>query len=78
MKPGSVTEEGWVIDWKGDFRPAGDVWIPWDLGTTRNDRRNRRAKLMSAFGWSTVRPVQWPSLPPKEGLMCITRREVRL
>lgn len=66
MLPGSLTPDGYVVDYQGRTSRSGPCFIPADI-------KPLRKAMMGMAGWCVCPPALWPSLPPSQGLGCIFR-----
>lgn len=74
LKPGSLTEDGAVVDYRGVIVSSGFAWVPGDLGVRNIARLGRRKELFGRAGWHKTPATNWPGIAPSSALACIERR----
>lgn len=66
LKPGSIDQNGNVIDYYGGTVGYGPCWIPANLSGARK-------QALGDAGWHVTPVTHWPGIMPTQGLMCIHR-----
>lgn len=66
LLPGSMTDDGGVIDYRGEKSHAGPCFIPFPL-------KPARLQLLGENGWCKTPAKDWPSILPRQGVACIHR-----
>lgn len=74
-KPGSILEDGSVVDYRGEVCRSGQCFVPDDFGCGKGwDKQLPRRTAYSAAGWTYAPARRWPSMMPISGTVCVERR----